>query len=57
MSIIIWHNPRCSKSRAGVKYLEEKGVDIMRSENTSTILPPLKRSVRFWENSVSPPES
>ncbi len=27
MSIIIWHNPRCSKSRAGVKYLEEKGVD------------------------------
>jgi len=27
MSIIIWHNPRCSKSRAGVKYLESKGVD------------------------------
>jgi arsenate reductase len=27
MSIVIWHNPRCSKSRAGVKYLEEKGVD------------------------------
>jgi len=27
MSTIIWHNPRCSKSRAGVKYLEEKGVD------------------------------
>ena len=27
MSVVIWHNPRCSKSRAGVKYLEEKGVD------------------------------
>jgi len=27
MSIVIWHNPRCSKSRAGVKYLEEKGID------------------------------
>ncbi len=23
----IWHNPRCSKSRAGVKYLEDKGVE------------------------------
>ncbi len=25
--IQIWHNPRCSKSRAGVKYLEEKGLE------------------------------
>jgi arsenate reductase len=25
--IQIWHNPRCSKSRAGVKYLEDKGVE------------------------------
>ncbi len=24
----IYHNPRCSKSRAGLKYLEEKGFDI-----------------------------
>jgi polyphosphate kinase len=24
----IYHNPRCSKSRAGLKYLEEKGYDI-----------------------------
>lgn len=23
----IYHNPRCKKSRAGLKYLEEKGVD------------------------------
>jgi len=25
--IKIYHNPRCSKSREGVKYLEEKGLD------------------------------
>ena len=24
----IYHNPRCSKSRAGLQYLEEKGYDI-----------------------------
>jgi arsenate reductase len=24
--ITIYHNPRCSKSRAGLKYLEEKGI-------------------------------
>ena len=24
--IVVWHNPRCSKSRNGVKYLDEKGV-------------------------------
>ncbi len=27
MQTIIWHNPRCSKSRAGLKYLEEQGID------------------------------
>ncbi|GAB4187232.1 MAG: arsenate reductase (glutaredoxin) [Calditrichia bacterium] len=26
MSIIIWHNPRCRKSREGLSYLESKGV-------------------------------
>ena len=25
--IVVWHNPRCSKSRNGVKYLDEKGVE------------------------------
>jgi len=25
--IIVWHNPRCSKSRNGIKYLDEKGVE------------------------------
>ena len=26
MSVVIWHNPRCSKSRATLKLLEEQGV-------------------------------
>jgi arsenate reductase len=26
MKIVIWHNPRCRKSREGYKFLEEKGV-------------------------------
>ncbi len=26
--IRIWHNPRCSKSRAALKFLEEEGVDV-----------------------------
>ena len=24
--IVVWHNPRCSKSRNGIKYLDEKGI-------------------------------
>ena len=27
MSVLVWHNPRCSKSRNGIKYLDEKGVE------------------------------
>ncbi len=26
-TIIVWHNPRCSKSRAGIKYLDEKEIE------------------------------
>ncbi len=25
--ITVWHNPRCSKSRDGIKYLDEKGIE------------------------------
>jgi arsenate reductase len=28
MSVQIWHNPRCSKSREALKLLEEKGVEV-----------------------------
>ncbi len=27
MAVTIYHNPRCSKSRATMEYLEEKGID------------------------------
>ena len=30
--IKIYHNPRCSKSRAGLAYLEEKGVEFEKVE-------------------------
>ena len=26
MSVVIWHNPRCSKSRATLKLLEDRGI-------------------------------
>ncbi|WP_456432874.1 arsenate reductase (glutaredoxin) [Nitratifractor sp.] len=25
-TVVVWHNPRCSKSRNGLKYLDEKGI-------------------------------
>ena len=27
MSVVIWHNPRCSKSRATLALLQERGID------------------------------
>lgn len=27
MKVIIWHNPRCRKSRKGLKYLQENNID------------------------------
>ncbi len=37
MSVTIWHNPRCSKSRATLAILEEKGIEplvVLYQENT-----------------------
>lgn len=28
MSVIYWHNPRCSKSRAGLAFFTERGVTV-----------------------------
>ena len=27
MAIVIWHNPRCRKSREGLEYLKSKGIE------------------------------
>lgn len=27
MEITIWHNPRCSKSRQGLKLIEDRGIE------------------------------
>jgi len=27
MTVIIWHNPRCSKSRQGLELIEEQGIE------------------------------
>lgn len=44
MKTIIWHNPRCSKSRAGVKYLEEQGIDHESIRYLDT--PPTEQEIR-----------
>ena len=55
--IVVWHNPRCSKSRNAIKYLDEKGVaytvrryldDVPSEEELREILKKLKISPREW---------
>jgi len=43
-TIILWHNPRCSKSRAGLALLEEKGIEtkVLRYLDT----PPTEEEIR-----------
>jgi len=42
-SIKVWHNPRCSKSRLALKYLEEKGCTVEVFEYLKT--PPERADV------------
>lgn len=55
--IVVWHNPRCTKSRNAIKYLDEKGVaytvrryldDVPSEEELREILKKLKISPREW---------
>ena len=43
-NVTIWHNPRCGKSRDGVKLLEEKGVDAEIVKYLDT--PPTKEELK-----------
>lgn len=42
-TVTIWHNPRCGKSRDGVKLLEEKGVEAEVVKYLDT--PPTKKEL------------
>jgi len=42
--VIIWHNPRCSKSRAAAQLLEEKGVEAEVVKYLET--PPSKEEIK-----------
>ncbi len=50
MSISIYHNPRCSKSRQTLKLLEEKGVqpEIVKYLDAPRIEPPWLGSWKCW---------
>ena len=43
-NVTIWHNPRCGKSRDGVKLLEEKGVEAEIIKYLDT--PPTKEELK-----------
>ena len=42
-NVTVWHNPRCGKSRDGVKLLEEKGIDAEVVKYLET--PPTKEEI------------
>ncbi len=44
MAIVVWHNPRCSKSRNGIKYLDEKGIEYEIRKYLDN--PPIKDEIR-----------
>ena len=43
-TITIWHNPRCSKSRAALALLEERGVELAQVKYLET--PPTEGEIR-----------
>lgn len=45
MSVVIWHNPRCSKSRATLKLLEDRG--IVPSVRLYLEVPPTAAEIRL----------
>ncbi len=52
----IYHNPRCKKSRAGLNYLENKGVDFEKIEYLKTGLKPEELEVIFTKLNKNPSE-
>ncbi len=54
--IKIYHNPRCKKSRAGLQYLESKGVDFEIIQYLKTPLSPTELGNVFAKMSVKPSE-
>jgi len=52
--IKIYHHPRCKKSRAGLKYLEEKGVDFEIIEYLKNPLTEKELKVILMKMNASP---
>lgn len=53
-NIIIWHNPRCSKSRNALNYLQEKGLnpEIIKYLDTTPSFQQLKDTLTFLDISA-----
>lgn len=54
--IKIYHNPRCKKSRAGLKHLEEKGIDFEKVEYLKNPLTKMELKDILVKMNVKPQE-